>query len=71
MTTMKISLPGSLKAFVDEQASRRGDGTSSVRTTSMSGACCTDGAIFPRPCRLPTQPDALKTSASRQVIRIL
>lgn len=29
MTTMNISLPDSLKAYVDEQVSRRGYGTSS------------------------------------------
>jgi len=29
MGTMNISLPDTLKAFVDEQVSRRGDGTSS------------------------------------------
>lgn len=29
MSTMNISLPGSLKAFVDEQVSERGYGTSS------------------------------------------
>ena len=29
MSTMKISLPDSLKAFVDEQVSQRGYGTSS------------------------------------------
>lgn len=29
MTTMNISLPDSLKSFVDEQVSRRGYGTSS------------------------------------------
>ena len=40
MSTMNISLPDTLKNFVDEQVSKRGYGTSSeIRTVSVCGAC--------------------------------
>lgn len=48
MSTMNISLPDTLKNFVDEQVSQRGYGTSSeyvrelirrIRTVSVCGAC--------------------------------
>jgi len=59
MSTMNISLPDSLKAFVDEQVSRRGYGTSSeyvrelirrdqdrlqLRTLLLAGASSAAGA---------------------------
>ena len=65
MTTMNISLPEALKAFVDEQVAGRGYGTSSEYVRELirrdqdrlqlrnllSGVCCTGSVMSRLGCR--------------------
>jgi putative addiction module CopG family antidote len=56
MSTMNISLPDSLKAFVDEQVSQRGYGTSSEYVRELIRRVSAPAFIAPQPSRRPGAP---------------